>query len=115
MSGVGLVHPDTIGDLVDTFGCRPTRVLIDADTEVVADTASAKYEPPPRIREFVHLRDQSCRFAGGNRPALRCDEDHVQEWPTGDTKGANLAAMCRHHHDAKTKGRWDFEMTDGGV
>ena len=39
----------------------------------------------------------------------------MQEWPTGDTKGANLAAMCRHHHDAKTKGHWDVEMTDDGI
>ncbi|REF30068.1 HNH endonuclease signature motif containing protein [Calidifontibacter indicus] len=113
--GIGLVAPDTVDALVERFGCRLTRVLFDTDTGITAETASARYEPPPKIREFVQLRDQSCRFPGCSRPAIRCDEDHVQEWPTGDTKGANLAAMCRHHHDAKTKGHWDVEMTDDGI
>ncbi|WP_431841261.1 DUF222 domain-containing protein [Calidifontibacter indicus] len=113
--GIGLVAPDIVDALVDRFGCRLTRVLFDTDTGITAQTASARYEPPPKIREFVQLRDRSCRFPGCSRPAIRCDEDHVQEWPTGDTKGANLAAMCRHHHDAKTKGHWDVEMTDDGI
>ena len=113
--GIGLVAPDTVDALVERFGCRLTRVLFDADTGITAETASARYEPPPKVREFVQLRDRSCRFPGCSRPAIRCDEDHVQEWPTGDTKGANLAAMCRHHHDAKTKGHWDVEMTDDGI
>ncbi|REF31600.1 HNH endonuclease signature motif containing protein [Calidifontibacter indicus] len=113
--GIGLVAPDTVDALVERFGCRLTRVLFDTDTGITAETASARYEPPPKVREFVQLRDRSCRFPGCSRPAIRCDEDHVQEWPTGDTKGANLAAMCRHHHDAKTKGHWDVEMTDDGI
>ena len=113
--GIGLVAPDTVDALVDRFGCRLTRVLFDADTGITAQTASARYEPPPKIREFVQLRDRSCRFPGCSRPVIRCDEDHVQEWPAGDTKGANLVAMCRHHHDAKTKGHWDVEMTDDGI
>ena len=113
--GIGFVAPDTVDVLVDRFGCRLTRVLFDADTGITAQTASARYEPPPKIREFVQLRDRSCRFPGCSRPAIRCDEDHVEEWPNGDTKGANLAAMCRHHHDAKTKGHWDVEMTDDGI
>ncbi|WP_431843110.1 hypothetical protein [Calidifontibacter indicus] len=113
--GIGLVAPDTVDALVDRFGCRLTRVLFDTDTGITAQTASARYEPPPKIREFVQLRDRLCRFPGCSRPAIRCDEDHVQEWPTGDTKAANLAAMCRHHHDAKTKGHWDVEMNDDGI
>ncbi|WP_431841951.1 hypothetical protein [Calidifontibacter indicus] len=113
--GIGLVAPGTVDALVERFGCRLTRVLFDADTGITAETSSARYEPPPKIREFVQLRDQSCRFPGCSRPAIRCDEDHVQEWPAGDTKGANLAAMCRHHHDAKTKGHWDVQMTGDGI
>ncbi|REF30432.1 hypothetical protein DFJ65_1438 [Calidifontibacter indicus] len=113
--GIGLVAPDTVDALVERFGCRLTRVSFDADTGITAETSSARYEPPPKVREFVQLRDQSCRFPGCSRSAIRCDEDHVDEWPTGDTKGANLAAMCRHHHDAKTKGHWDVEMTDDGI
>ena len=113
--GIGFVAPDTVNALVERFGCRLTRVLFDTDTGITAETASARYEPPPKVREFVQLRDRSCRFPGCSRPAIRCDEDHVEEWPNGDTKGANLAAMCRHHHDAKTKGHWDVEMTDDGI
>ena len=49
------------------------------------------------------------------RTATRCDIDHVIEWPQGPTAVQNLAALCRHHHDAKTKEHWDYEMSDDGV
>ncbi|GAB3747201.1 hypothetical protein GCM10027599_00080 [Yimella radicis] len=115
IAGIGFIRPEVLDALIDQFGCRLTRALVDADTGVTCETSTTAYEPTPRIREFVQQRDQTCRFPMCTRAAIRCDIDHVIEWPQGPTVGHNLAALCRHHHDAKTKKHWDYEMSDDGV
>ncbi|RYG77719.1 HNH endonuclease [Yimella sp. RIT 621] len=115
IAGIGFIPPEVLDALIDQFGCRLTRALVDADTGVTCETSTTAYEPTPRMREFVQQRDQTCRFPMCTRTAIRCDIDHVVEWPDGPTAGHNLAALCRHHHDAKTKKHWDYEMSDDGV
>ncbi|RYG75985.1 HNH endonuclease [Yimella sp. RIT 621] len=115
IAGIGFIRPEVLDALIEQFGCRLTRALVDADTGVTCETSTTAYEPTPRIREFVQQRDQTCRFPMCTRTAIRCDIDHVIEWPQGPTAGHNLAALCRHHHDAKTKNHWDYEMSDDGV
>ncbi|MCG8655791.1 HNH endonuclease signature motif containing protein [Yimella sp. NH-Cas1] len=115
IAGIGFIRPEVLDALIEQFGCRLTRALVDADTGVTCETSTTAYEPTPRIREFVQQRDQTCRFPMCTRTAIRCDIDHVIEWPQGPTAGHNLAALCRHHHDAKTKKHWDYEMSDDGV
>ncbi|RYG77933.1 HNH endonuclease [Yimella sp. RIT 621] len=115
IAGIGFIPPEVLDALIDQFGRRLTRALVDADTGVTCETSTTAYEPTPRIREFVQQRDQTCRFPMCTRTAIRCDIDHVIEWPQGPTVGHNLAALCRHHHDAKTKKHWDYHMSDDGV
>ena len=115
IAGVGFIPPEVLDALIEQFGCRLTRALVDADTGVTCETSTTAYEPTPRMREFVQQRDQTCRFPMCTRAAIRCDIDHVVEWPQGPTAVQNLAALCRHHHDAKTKKHWDYEMSDDGV
>ncbi|TQJ14987.1 hypothetical protein FB459_2504 [Yimella lutea] len=115
IAGIGFIPPEVLDALIEQFGCRLTRALVDADTGVTCETSTTAYEPTPRMREFVQQRDQTCRFPMCTRTAIRCDIDHVVEWPDGPTAGHNLAALCRHHHDAKTKKHWDYEMSDDGV
>lgn len=54
----------------------------------------------------MRARDLTCRFPGCRTRADRCDLDHTIPWPRGRTAPANLAALCRGHHEGKTKGRW---------
>ncbi|WP_344910153.1 HNH endonuclease signature motif containing protein, partial [Yimella lutea] len=115
IAGIGFIRPDVLDALIEQFGCRLTRALVDADTGVTCETSTTAYEPTSRMREFVQQRDQTCRFPMCTRTAIRCDIDHVVEWPQGPTDGHNLAALCRHHHDAKTKKHWDYHMSDDGV
>ncbi|RYG77982.1 HNH endonuclease [Yimella sp. RIT 621] len=115
IAGIGFIPPEVLDALIEQVGCRLTRALVDADTGVTCETSTTAYEPTPRMREFVQQRDQTCRFPMCTRAAIRCDIDHVIEWPQGPTGGQNLAALCRHHHDAKTKKHWDYEMSDDGV
>jgi hypothetical protein len=39
--------------------------------------AASGYRPPPRIREFVQARDQTCRNPSCRQPASRTDLDHT--------------------------------------
>ncbi|MCG8654801.1 HNH endonuclease signature motif containing protein [Yimella sp. NH-Cas1] len=115
IAGIGFIRPEVLDALIEQFGCRLTRALVDADTGVTCETSTTAYEPTSKMREFVQQRDQTCRFPMCTRAAIRCDIDHVIEWPQGPAAGHNLAALCRHHHDAKTKKHWDYHMSDDGV
>jgi hypothetical protein len=79
------------------------------------------YTPTARIREYVIVRDGTCVFPWCGRNARHGDIDHIlpfdHEHPDrgGPTSTDNLAALCRHHHRLKTKGRWRYVMTEPGV
>lgn len=74
------------------------------------------YEPSPRLREQVILRDRTCVFPRCTRPARRCDLDHIQPWDTGGTTSSdNIACLCRRHHRAKTHSSWHYTMVETGL
>jgi hypothetical protein len=81
------------------------------------DLGRERYRPNQAMREFVIARDQRCTFPGCSMPAWRCDLDHAVGWSDGgDTSSANLQALCRRHHTAKTSGRWSMtRATDGAA
>jgi hypothetical protein len=70
------------------------------------------------MRDLVHLRDGHCIFPRCQVDARSCDLDHTnpydQNGPPGQTRPANLAALCRRHHRAKTTGRWQYWRTPDG-
>lgn len=80
----------------------------------------AGYEVPDRMREQVIGRDVTCVYPGCHAPARRCDLDHIvpydHEQPArgGPTETANLAALCRRHHNLKTSGRIGYVRTEVG-
>jgi hypothetical protein len=79
------------------------------------------YTPTARMREYVIVRDGTCVFPWCGRNARLGDIDHIvpfdREHPDrgGPTSTDNLAALCRHHHRLKTKGRWRYVMSAPGV
>ncbi len=54
------------------------------------------------LREFIQLRDGTCRAPGCRRQATACDLDHaLAHHRGGPTCDCNLHALCRHHHRLK--------------
>jgi hypothetical protein len=94
--------------------------VIDLAEQITADA----YEVPRRLAEQTTLRDQTCVFPWCERPARRCDADHIAEYqhgtdgagpPPGQTNSANIAPLCRRHHRIKTHSTWCYTMLEAGT
>lgn len=94
------------------------RLVTDPVTGVLTDYSTTAYQPPPRLRRAVQVRDRVCTHTGCDRPAARCDLDHVDPFDPeheyawgepGQTRATNLHALCRRHHNLKTLAGWDLE------
>jgi hypothetical protein len=79
-------------------------------------TASPAYQPPPRIREHVTARDQTCRHPRCGQPAWRADLDHTTPFHHGGpTCACNLGALCRRHHQLKQHPGWTLTQPRPGT
>jgi hypothetical protein len=99
---------------------HPAQVKADADRAAPGGcahiTASPAYQPPPRIREFVCARDQTCRHPRCGQPAWRCDLDHTIAYDQGSlTCPCNLGALCRRHHRLKQHPGWTLTQPRPGT
>jgi hypothetical protein len=118
-------HPATLG----SYGPIPAqvarelaqdatwrRVLIDPATGQVSSVGTRSYRPGADLTRTVLARDVTCTFPGCRQPATRCEIDHrvpydfsrthAEQAHDPQTCEANLHALCKHHHEAKTKGWW---------
>jgi hypothetical protein len=96
------------------------RVLAQADRGAAGGcahaTASAAYRPPPRLREHVIARDQTCRYPFCGQPAWRGDLDHTHPWEAGGkTCRCNLGGLCRRHHRLKQRAGWRLIQPQPGT
>jgi Domain of unknown function (DUF222) len=79
-------------------------------------TASPAYQPPPRIRDHVTARDQTCRHPTCGQPAWRADLDHTTPFHHGGpTCACNLGALCRTHHQLKQHPGWTLTQPRSGT
>ncbi|KRD05651.1 hypothetical protein ASE48_15845 [Mycobacterium sp. Root265] len=76
-------------------------------SEIADLPAERQYRPSAALTAFVRMRAMTCSFPGCNRPAHRCDLDHLTPWPAGATHPGNLAPLCRLHHLIKTFCGWE--------
>jgi hypothetical protein len=93
--------------------------------QAAADTAaggcahrrqSEAYRPPPRLRDLITARDQTCRFPICRMPAGHGDLDHTIPWDRGGrTCPCNLGGGCRGHHQLKQHPRWRLDQPAPGV
>ena len=98
--------------ICDTFGPNGTshddvlftRLLTDSGGRLLELTELGRYASR-RLAEVIMLRAGTCRFPTCTVPADRCDLDHHDPWPQGETSAANLDPLCRRHHRAKTFAR----------
>jgi hypothetical protein len=68
-----------------------------------------RYQPPAALTEFLIARDETCRVPHCNIRAAACDLDHAKpKTQRGPTSSANMGALSRGHHSAKTAGLTDI-------
>jgi hypothetical protein len=91
----------------------------------VSAVGTDTYRPGADLTRTVQARDVTCTFPGCRQPATRCEIDHRIPYDHNRTAGdqphdtqtceANLHALCKHHHQAKTKGWWQvsYDRTTG--
>lgn len=113
LDGYGPLPPELARRLAGDAEWR--RLVTDPVTGHLLDYGRSTYRPPRALARYIKARDVTCRFPGCNRRAQRCDLDHAQAWDReGSTCSANLGALCRYHHRAKTHGGWDIESRPDG-
>ncbi|AKU18012.1 HNH endonuclease signature motif containing protein [Luteipulveratus mongoliensis] len=116
VDGVGVISAETVTGLVHALGDTIGRALVSPTTGALREHTSTAYRPPTRMRQFVQLRDQVCRFPGCTRPAQMTDTDHViPHGRGGRTEPAGLLSLCRAHHRAKHSGAWTVTITPDGT
>ncbi|MBU6243854.1 MAG: HNH endonuclease [Actinomycetales bacterium] len=83
------------------------RLLTDPVTGHLLDRGRRAYRVSDSLRAFIVARDRHCRFPGCLRQARNCEIDHATAWgAAGSSDRANLGALCKRHHLAKTLGGW---------
>ncbi|OOB91491.1 HNH endonuclease signature motif containing protein [Rathayibacter sp. VKM Ac-2630] len=113
LDGYGPVPADSARSLlVSTL----TRVVTEPDTGEVLSVGRTHRLPPERMRLFVQLRDETCRFPGCTRPASSAEADHTVEWRHGGETGPhNLASLCTAHHHVRHGDRWTYVLHPDGT
>ncbi|HEY3016208.1 MAG TPA: HNH endonuclease signature motif containing protein [Nocardioides sp.] len=106
-----LVTADTIRDWC---GRPDTQIVVKPVIDLDERLATGAYEVNERLAQRVALRDHTCVFPFCQRPARRCDVDHVVPHPRGPTATDNLAPLCRRHHRLKTHGGWAYTVLEPG-
>ncbi|NPC98297.1 HNH endonuclease signature motif containing protein [Nocardioides sp. zg-DK7169] len=93
--------------------CGPdTQVTLKPVIDLDAHHHTDAYAVPDRLSEQTRLSQPSCAFPWCERPARRCDTDHVVAHGSGGpTCSCNLAPLCRRHHRAKTHTGWTYDKT----
>ena len=129
--GEGLVRVENVGPLLagwvkDLLGHTRVSVRSVLNPEQLVPTDA--YECPPRMREWVELRNPyevfpfSSRTSKGVRGWQRpADIDHTIPWQQVTTEGQpptrpdNLGPLSRKVHRAKTHGGWQLAQPTPGV
>ncbi|MCF4123727.1 HNH endonuclease [Antribacter sp. KLBMP9083] len=116
LDGYGPVEADTAA-LLATDGTWQ-RLVTDPVTGILTDHSTHAYVPGVVLRQAVVERDVTCQFPQCDRPARAADLDHITRFDhaldpatlpkdtPGQTRAANLQALCRRHHNAKTHHGW---------
>ncbi|MGQ0845041.1 MAG: DUF222 domain-containing protein [Sporichthyaceae bacterium] len=92
------------------------RLLEDPDTGHLLDVGADTYAPSVRLTDFVHTRDQTCRWPGCRRQAHTTEIDHTVEFRIGGrTIRINLSCLCKLHHQLKHLPGWKLVQDPDGT
>ena len=124
-AGSGLFTDDDLAPVATAIIIAARRAVDRAARRAAADAAaggcahtqaSPAYQVPARIREFINLRDLTCRFPTCRQPAQHCDADHTKPYDQGGpTCLCNLGCLCRFHHQLKQHRGWHLDQPAPGT
>ncbi len=115
LGGYGPIDADTARRLA-AHAPSFIRLLTHPVSGTVLDVDRTSYRPPADLKRWLEVRDETCRFPGCNRRAVRCDVDHTDDWDHGGcTAFDNLAHLCPLHHHLKHETSWSVRHMAGGV
>ncbi len=110
LPGFGSIPPELCRQLAAQAAFWKTAVH-DPQTGQLVALGERRYRPSPQVREFVELRDQTCRSPGCGRIAERCQYDHGIPFDAGgETCVESNEMLCAHHHQRKTHSNWHFRI-----
>ena len=115
LEGYGPISPDAARFIA---GNAPgfTRILTHPDTGVILAVDKKQQKITKGMRKVLRIRDETCRFPGCSRPAVKSDIDHTQDRQyDGRTDPDNLAHLCEGHHRLKHLSQWSVVQEPGGV
>jgi hypothetical protein len=115
LEGYGPISPEAAREIA---GHAPsfTRILTHPETGVILSVGKEQYKVTTGIRKVLRVRDETCRFPGCSRPAVKSDIDHTQDWQyDGLTDCDNLAHLCEGHHRLKHLSQWSVVQEPGGI
>lgn len=115
--GWGPVIADVARRLVERQPDGEWRVVVtDPDTGAVLADGTTRRRPTAAQRRYLEARQPTCFNPRCRMPARHCDIDHTVEVARGGpTLVALLAPGCRHDHNSRTSGKWDFRQPRPGV
>jgi hypothetical protein len=100
----------------DWLARTDTHVVVRPVLDLAQDLHTQAYAIPDQLREQTVLTHPTCVFPWCTRPSRRCDLDHITAWDPapggGQTRSANFAPLCRHHHRLKTHTAWTYQRLD---
>ncbi|WP_166390462.1 HNH endonuclease signature motif containing protein [Nocardioides ochotonae] len=116
----GIAHIEETRTIVSTEQvrdwCGDAQVVIKPVIDLDAHHHTDAYAVPDKLIEQARLAQPVCAFPWCERPARRCDTDHVlAHCAGGSTCSCNLAPLCRRHHRAKTHIAWTYDKTDAAT
>jgi hypothetical protein len=100
LSGGTVIPADLARAIATKEGATWYRLLTDANEEPVS-LSTKSYAPTPPIWRSVVATQPTCSHVGCDLPAVECELDHDEPWPTGPTSTENLQPRCRRHHRLK--------------
>jgi hypothetical protein len=115
LEGYGPISPDAARRIA---GHAPsfTRILTHPETGVMLSVGKEQYKVTQGMRKVLRVRDETCRFPGCSKPAVKSDIDHTQDWQyDGLTDCDNLAHLCEGHHRLKHLSQWSVTQEPGGI
>jgi hypothetical protein len=116
LDGYGPIDAETARTLAGAASSF-VRLLTHPVTGAVLDVDRTSYRVPADLRRWLQVRDETCRFPGCARAAIRCDLDHSEDWAgqRGTTAHDNLAHLCAAHHHLKHDTAWSLQHLADGV
>ncbi|MBB5643444.1 HNH endonuclease [Cryobacterium roopkundense] len=115
LEGFGPIDAETARRLAGT-ATSFTRILVHPETGAVLSFGRTKYKVPDDLKNWLRLRDGTCRAVGCNRRAADCDIDHTIAWEHGgETVFSNLSSLCRPSHRVKHETGWSVVQGEDGT